>query len=170
VNIFLVFRCVNTIFPIYCKCWYWNERIFTSILVYLFLECELCECECKLYLRVHLFGYWSSKFCLKNVIWKGGVLSPFIPNPIPYRAVIRNTISIMGIFRWRTSCSLWELWLNTYSVLFCYRYKAYDKTHSNKMSTMHCEQTVTFSLKKTAEHCNGTPIILCGFHVIELAL
>lgn len=28
----------------------------------------------------------------------------------------------------------------------------------------------TSSLTRRAEHCNGTPIILCGFHVTELAL
>lgn len=28
----------------------------------------------------------------------------------------------------------------------------------------------TFSLTRIAEHCRGTPIILCGFHVTEFAL
>lgn len=28
----------------------------------------------------------------------------------------------------------------------------------------------TSSLTRRAEHCKGTPIILCGFHVTELAL
>lgn len=30
--------------------------------------------------------------------------------------------------------------------------------------------SLTFSRTRMAEHCNGTPIILCGFHVTELAL
>ncbi len=30
--------------------------------------------------------------------------------------------------------------------------------------------SLTFSRTKMAEHCSGTPIILCGFHVTEFAL
>lgn len=32
------------------------------------------------------------------------------------------------------------------------------------------QESRTSSLTRSAEHCKGTPIILCGFHVTELAL
>ncbi len=46
--------------------------------------------------------------------------------------------------------------------------------HHNLIIIINCFSCVcvycTFSLTRIAEHCRGTPIILCGFHVTELAL